>query len=163
MTRDYDKDRELWRRAAQARRSETASPEAADPLLVAGYLDGTLDEAGREAFEARLAAEPALLDSVLSARVALAETPVAAPPDAIARAQAIVSRSALAEQPRRGTQLGGWLRPLGWAAVCALALLVTGTGFEIGRSGYDALVEYRTLMTETVAFDFSDPASDMIL
>lgn len=158
MTRDYDKDRELWRRAAQARRSETASPEAADPLLVAGYLDGTLDEAGREAFEARLAAEPALLDSVLSARAALAEAPVVAPADAIARAQAIVSRPARAEKPR-----GGWLRPLGWAAVCALALLVTGTGFEIGRTGYDALVEYQSLVTETVAFDFSDPASDMIL
>ena len=162
MTRENDRDRQLWRRAVEARGASAAASEA-DPLLVAGYLDGTLDDAEREAFEARLAAEPELLDSVAAARAALAESPGAAPAGVVARAQAIVGRAGQAEAPRRSGVFAGWLQPLAWAAVGALALIVTGAGFEIGREGYGALVEYQTLVTNTVAFDFDGPGSDLIL
>lgn len=167
MTRETETDRELWRRAAAAQRSGRAKSRAPDPLLVAGYLDGSLADDEREAFEARLAVEPELLETVISARAAFQEGPEAAPARVVRRAQAIVGRPGRAETPRGGgfpgDALGRWLQPLGWAAVCALALIATGAGFEIGREGYGALVEYQTLVTDTVAFDFDGPGSDPIL
>ncbi len=166
MTREKDKDRELWLRAAPAR-AETQQPgepvdAPMDALDLAAYLDGTLDAQAVDALEARLAAEPDLLDAVLSARLALAETPEAAPPRVVARAQASVAGPGRVAAPRGGW-FSTWLRPLGWATVAVLALVVSGAGFEIGREGYDAVVEVQSLMTETVAFDFSDPASDLFL
>lgn len=165
MTRETEMDRELWRRAAEARSGDSASAHApeADPLLLAGYLDGTLTEAECEAFEARLAAEPALLESVIASRAALSEAPGETPAAVVARAQAIVGRPGRVEAARRSAFFAGWLRPLAWAAVGALALIVTGAGFEIGREGYGALVEYQTLVTNSVAFDFDGPGSDLIL
>lgn len=162
MTRETEKDRELWQRAAAARETESAEGEALDPLQLAAYLDGTLDAQAGEALEARLAAEPELLEVWLSARAAMAETPGAAPAQVTARAQAIVAGTGRAGTARRSL-LAGWLQPLGWAAVGALALIVTGAGFEIGREGYDAVVEVQTIMNESVAFDFSDPTSDLLL
>lgn len=162
MTRETDQDRELWQRAAAAQPPESAGRAELDPLLLAAYLDGTLEEAEAEALEARLVAEPELLEAWLSARTALAETPEAAPQDVVSRAQAIVSGPGRAASSSNGV-FAGWLQPLGWAAVGALALIVSGAGFEIGREGYDAVVEVRSIMNETVAFDFSDPASDLFL
>lgn len=168
MTRDSYTDKELWARA-KARRGDSAVADPAgepgsaeDMLLLSAYLDGRLEKSELDSVEGRLAAEPELLDAMLSARQALDESPAPAPEAAVARAQAIVGAPAKAER-RSGGFLAGWLQPLGWAAVCALALIVSGAGFEIGREGYDAVVEYQTLMTETVAFEMPDPASDLIL
>lgn len=165
MTRDSHTDRELWSRATQRSR-ESAGPsgdETADALTLSGYLEGRLSDAERDAFEARLAAEPGLLDALVSSRAALADSPAKAPQVTVTRAQAIIGRAGRVDRARGGGFLAGWLKPLGWAALCALALVVSGAGFEIGREGYDAVVEYQTLMTETVAFGFPDPASDLIL
>jgi hypothetical protein len=162
MTRETDTDKQLWRRAAEARGPSAPASEA-DLLLLAAYLDGTLGESEHEAFEARLAAEPELLESVVAARAALAEEPGEAPAGVVARAQAIVGSAGRAEAPSGNSFFGGWLQPLAWAAVGVLALIVTGAGFEIGRESYDAVVEMRTVMSETLAFDFPDPASDLIL
>ncbi|MEX1306414.1 MAG: hypothetical protein WEA84_14765 [Rhodovibrionaceae bacterium] len=162
MTRETEKDRELWQRAAAAWGEESAAEHDLDPLLLAAYLDGTLDEQETAALEARLAAEPELLETWLSAHAVLSETPEAAPQSVISRAQDIVGAPGRADRAGR-SWLAGWLQPLGWAAVCALALVVTGAGFEIGREGYDAVVEVQSLMSETLAFDFSDPASDLLL
>lgn len=74
-----DQDRALWDRYVRLRRgapvgaggvAERVSGD--DAALIAGYLDQRLDEWERAAFERRLVDEPALLDTLLAARDALA-------------------------------------------------------------------------------------------
>jgi anti-sigma factor RsiW len=65
-----ENDKQLWRRFADAQGSPpTSSPleGEADELLLAAWIDGRLEGAEREAVEARLAGDPALLDLAVSA------------------------------------------------------------------------------------------------
>lgn len=128
----------LWRHARQGWRP-VADDEAPDALLLASYLDGRLSEAEAARLEARLAAEPALLDELLSLRAGLAEAPQAAPAGVVELAQAAYGgkpalRAVQTEKVSLAERLfGAWLRPA-VPAFAALALLVACAGaFELGR------------------------------
>lgn len=144
--------RQLWQRtsdrfAAKAELPLTPAGEG-DALLVAALLDGRLDPAEQEAFEARLAAEPALLDLFLQADGALGATqPVS---DALlVRAAALVPGEAF-EKPTLLQRIFGArrenngrlrLRAASLAATVAAVVVASAIGFEIGRFGYAVAAE----------------------
>ncbi len=174
----------LWARARPgwraARRSELAG-EAPNPLILAAYLDDTLDQAGRAAVEAWMVAAPEALDLMIAARAGLAEppgvparaparAPDAAPGSLISRAQGLV-RVPIREPARLGAWLRGLIgfepeawRPLAWAgATAALLLVVSAGGFELGRLGTDRLVSVQTaFLGDDLALGLDDPADDLI-
>ena len=91
-----------------------------DLLLLAAWIDGRLEGAEREAVEARLAGDPALLDLAVSASRGKG-LPAPWPKRAEARAAALVAPA----------------RP-GWrfmAAAAAAVVVVALGGFEMGRTG----------------------------
>jgi hypothetical protein len=137
----FEPDRALfarWRAAAD-------QAAALDALPLAAYAEGRLGEAEAAPIEAALAADPALLDTLIALRF-VAET--AAPsPGLIATAQALVPAKAnpvlVAFRPR--ASLVG--RIAAWGAVAASLLVVSLAGFDLGvrtehavsaEAGYDA-------------------------
>jgi anti-sigma factor RsiW len=162
MREDDTKTKEgaaLWRRARQ---DGTAVPEAEtpDPLWLAAYLDGRLQEDEAARLEAQLAGDPALLDEMLSLRQALAAVPGPVPAAVVARARALRPARPAVRPESAGRpswlelllgELGGtWLRP----AVAGLALLLACAGaFEMGR--------YQSLQIDaTQTADVSSGATD---
>lgn len=163
-------DRALW----QAARSSFTAPQGAEPepLLLAAYLDGRLDEAERDRVEALLAASPRALEVFLAADAALGATQ-AAPERLLARAAGLVPGEA--SEPSRG----GWLRrlfapapaggafrlqPLTLALTLVAVLAVSAAGFEIGRFGYavaaeEGLVGATTAMAELDGLGLASDAS----
>lgn len=132
----------LWRRARAGWRppSDDGAPDA---LLLAAYLDGSLEENESARLEARLAGEPALLDELLALRESLAAAPEAAPAPVpagvVARAQALrptqaAPRPVGAAKPSLAARFFGFsLRPA-LSALAGLALLLACAGaFELGR------------------------------
>jgi hypothetical protein len=122
-----ENDKQLWRRFADAQGSPpTSSPleGKADELLLAAWIDGRLEGAEREAVEARLAGDPALLDLAVSA----------------AR-----SRNLSAPWPKRAeTRAAALIVPArpSWrlvAAAAAAVVVVALGGFEMGRAGSELL------------------------
>lgn len=147
MSEDDTKSKEgavLWRRARQGW-SPVRDDEAPDDLLIAAWLDGRLAEEEAARLEARLAAEPALLDETLALREGLAAGPEVAPAGVVTRAQALrpkasAVRSAAAAGPSLVERLLGFsLRPA-LSALAGLALLLACAGaFELGRYQADRL------------------------
>ncbi len=162
----------LWARARPGWRAAAAveaSGEAPDTLILAAYLDGALDEAGRAAVEAWMAATPAALELMISARADLGQAPGAAPENLVSRAQGLV-RAPLRESAGRGAWLRGlfgfapeaW-RPLAWAGVTAALLVVSAGGFELGRLGTERLVPVQTAaLGDDLGLGLDDPADDLI-
>lgn len=135
----------LWRRARQGWApppGEGPDDPAPDPLLLAAYLDGSLEEEEAARLEARLAADTALLDEVLALRQGLGEDAGAVPGGVVARAQGLrpQGQAAAVRKPSRpGTLLAGWLRPAVPAfAVLALMLACAGA-FQLGLYQADQL------------------------
>ncbi len=163
----------LWARARPGWRASNRTQTAEDvpnPLVLAAYLDDTLDQAGRAAVEAWMAATPEALELMISAREALAaEPPGPAPESLVSRAQGLV-RAPL----RVSAGLGAWLcgrigvepeawRPLAWAGVAAALLVVSAGGFELGRLGADRLVPTQTAtLGDDLGLGLDDPADDLI-
>ncbi len=165
----------LWARARpgwRAAAASEASGEAPDTLILAAYLDDTLDEAGRAAVEAWMAATPEALDLMIAARAELAEIPGAlgaAPESLVSRAQGLVRAPA-----RESAGLGAWLRgligfepeawrPLAWAGVMAALLVVSAGGFELGRLGTERLVPVQSAtLGDDLGLGLDDPADDLI-
>ena len=162
----------LWARARSGWQASVVADEAPNSLMLAAYLDDSLDEPGREAVEAWMAATPEALELMISARAELAEplgAPGAAPVSLVFRAQGLV-RAPL----RVSAGLGAWLRgligfeseawrPLAWAGVAAVLLVVSAGGFELGRLGADRLVpaQFATL-GDDLGLGLDDPADDLI-
>lgn len=153
----------LWRRARRGWQS-VAEDDTPDALLLASYLDGRLSEEEAARLEARLAAEPALLDELLNLRASLAEVPEAAPAGVVERAQAAYGgkpavRAVEAPQSSLVERLfGAWLRPA-VPAVAALALLVAFAGaFELGRYQSERLD-----VTQTAEAGDSDVLVDLLM
>ena len=162
----------LWARARPGWRATIApgsAEEVPTPLVLAAYLDDTLDPAGRAAVEAWMAATPAALELMISARADLGQAPGAAPEDLVSRAQGLVRAP-----PRVSTGLGAWLRgligfepeawrPLAWAGVAAALLVVSAGGFELGRLGTDRLVAVQTaILGDDLELGLEDPADDLL-
>lgn len=177
--RSLDADRAQWRAAWQAARREVqrdlpdpAAPDEAEAaLLIAGYLEGSLDEPARERVEAWLARDEAALDLLVATRAALQESagheaPDEAPASLVGRAQGIVRVPVRSAKP---SGLGGFFSPLRvlWqpvgmatAAACLLACVV---GFELGRSGYASVVVSEYLVTQQAGgFDLLPSADDLL-
>ncbi len=160
----------LWARARPGWRAANL-PEAPNSLMLAAYLDDTLDEAECEAVEAWMATAPEALELMIAARAEMvAENPGAAPVSLVSRAQGLV-RAPL----RESVGLGAWLRgligfeaevwrPLAWAGVtAALLLVVSAGGFELGRLGTEQLVSVQTAaFDDDLDFGLDDPADDFI-
>ena len=93
----------------------------------------------------------------------------AAPVSLVSRAQGLV-RAPL----RVSAGLGAWLRgligfeseawrPLAWAGVAAMLLVVSAGGFELGRLGADRLVPAQTAtLGDDLGLGLDDPADDLI-
>jgi hypothetical protein len=166
----------LWARARPGWRAAIApgsAEEAPNPLMLAAYLDGALDETGREAVEAWMAATPEALELMIAAREALAADPPGAPDAApvslVSRAQGLV-RAPLREPAGLGAWLRGSIgfepeawRPLAWAGVTAALLVVSAGGFELGRLGTERLVSFQTAtLGDDLELGLDDPADDLI-
>ncbi len=142
----------LWARA----RGAWAAPPGAEPdaVALAAYLDGTLDPEARARIEAWMAGSLDALNLVVAAREAGAEAPAAAPADVVRRAQGLVR----ARRPATGgfaARLGALLapdapfwRPVAWAGVSAALLLVSVSGFELGRAGTLHMVSLQVEMRQ---------------
>ncbi len=159
---------ELWRRI-EAGNSPGNGLEAPDPLLIAAYVDGTLDPQARDRIEAWMAVSSDSLDLVLMARSAHTGAPPAAPPTGLlVRAQGLVRTKAAADTGwRHGVADGfaGMMRPGVWAATAAAMLFAAVISFELGR---EAAVNLAATQTLTVAsaqddgFDFGLSADDLL-
>lgn len=141
MTEQKEKTREggaLWRRVRTGWRP-VREDQAPDALLLACYLDGGLSEAEAARLEARLAAEPALLDDLLALREGLATAPEAVPAGVVERAQAAYrGKPALRAVSGRTPSLldrlfGSWLRPAVPAFAAVVLLVACAGAFEAGR------------------------------
>ncbi len=135
---------ELWRQVGVESGPGTG-PEAPDSLLIAAYVDGTLDPPARDRVETWMAGSPDALDLVLAARAAHAGAPPAVPPAAplqlLARARGLVRPPAVADTAGRRT-LGDWFAGLAppsiaqpgvWAATAAAMVFAAVFSFELGR------------------------------
>jgi anti-sigma factor RsiW len=111
-----------------------------DPLALAAYADGRLDEDEAAAIEAALAADTALLDDWLAVRAGIVDD--GAPDDFIRRVEAAVGGQRSAEllpferPSRRVAQFGG---VIGWGALAASILVVGLLGFGLGFETQEAI------------------------
>jgi anti-sigma factor RsiW len=167
----------LWARARPGWRAAIApgsAEEAPNPLMLAAYLDGALDDTGREAVEAWMAASPEALELMIAARAELGQappgTPNATPESLISRAQGLI-RAPVAEPAGLGAWLRGLIgfepeawRPLAWAGVTAVLLVVVSAGsFELGRLGSERLAPIQSAaLGDDLELGLDDPADDLI-
>lgn len=146
---------ELWLRAGLASLGQEEPGEDEAMLLIAGYLDGSLDEAGRDRVEAWLAADPAALETMLACRADLAasEDLEAVPAGLLDRAQGLVRERPAPAAPagrswidRLTGGFGGVLQPVGFAAVVLLAVLA---GAELAQSSFANLTALELAQAES--------------
>ncbi len=158
-----------WRALAAPGGAPGASGEAPDPLILAAYLDGALDEAERERVEAWMAASSDALDLIAAARETLEEGSREAPPESlISRAQGLV-RAPVREpagllawlRGLTGFEAQAW-RPIAWAGVTAALLVASAGGFELGRLGTEQLASIQTAAGDDLDLGMDDPADDLI-
>ena len=168
--RRWARARPGWRAFASPGEAPGVSGEAPDPLILAAYLDGTLDLAERERVEAWMAAFPEALELMTAARETLGKgSPEPSPEGLILRAQDLV-RAPL----REPAGLRAWLRglagletqvwrPLAWAGMTAVLLVVSAGGFELGRLGTERLVSVQNAtLGDDLALGLDDPADDFL-
>ncbi len=144
---------ELWRRAG--RRPESG-PESPDPLLIAAYVDGTLDPRARDRVETWLAGSSDALDLVVAARAAHAGAPPAAPPAGLlTRARGLVRPAAVDLGGTRtiGDWFAGLTGPGLWAATAAAMLFAAVISFELGREATVTLAASETTTLTVAAAD----------
>ncbi|HIC79861.1 MAG TPA: hypothetical protein EYP07_02695 [Kiloniellaceae bacterium] len=134
----WQKARESWSAADSGDVPGATELPEPDPMLLAAYLDGRLEGPEAEALEARLMAEPALLDQLLDLREALAEGPEtsleALPASMVARAKALrASPEREDTAPPWYGVFAGWLRPAVPAFAVLTVVLACAGAFELGR------------------------------
>ena len=152
------------RRAAETGRRDGKN-EAAEMMMLAAYLDGTLDEAERSEAEALLARDPDALEIALAARGALLEAAGPAPDSLVARASSLVP----AEGPSIWTRLAGlfdagrpvW-QPAGWTGAVAAVALACLMGFELGRTGLESALVVDELLAQEIALGFDQSDDDFL-
>ena len=126
---------ERWRSHTPAPAApRPASLDALDPIVLAAYVEGRLDEVEAAALEALLATDPAALDVLLGVAPLAPEIPSSG---FIARAQGLVAardativpfaRRPAAAAPRRA--VNPWAA---WGAVAASLVLISLVGFNLG-------------------------------
>jgi hypothetical protein len=155
--------RALWRRLRDGSQA-TDSPEMPDPLLIAAYVDGTVDAAGRDRVETWMATSAEALELVLGARAATGTLPPA-PRRLVARASALVAGPAVgAPAPAPGGGVADWLfgllRPAALAATAAI-LFAAIVGFELGREAMVTVASARSVEAED-GLGFGAPADGLL-
>jgi anti-sigma factor RsiW len=127
-------------------------------MTLAAYAEHRLDEAAAEAVEAALAADPALLDDWLAARIAAAAETVS--DDFVRQARRAVPEKAVAGQivPFRPAQATSVRRMLGWGAVAASLLVVGMVGFSLGIDAQQTI----DTPNSAVPIDLFESASDAV-
>lgn len=178
MTDRYDpkaEDAELWSRAREAclaplRESADAPGAAPDPLVLAAYLDGTLDPLSAERVEAWMAGSPDALDLVIAAREALVASPAPAPQGLVERARGLVrARPARASGDGLLERIGRWLVPgygLGrsaaWAGLAAALLLSAAGSFELGQFGVRQLAAAEVQEADELGLGLGQPLDELL-
>ena len=164
----------LWRKARNHwadrwadRWAETGRDRAEpDPMILAAYLDGRLDDEAVASVEARLAADPMALEMMTASREALASGPAAAVPEALLqRAQGLVRP---APRPPRKGFLASLLAAVpvpdqaAWAGFAAVLMLASVAGFELGQSGLDNVATVASVLGHEVTLGL-DPMTGPLL
>lgn len=134
---DMDADAALWRRwlaHAAAAADEAAEP---DPLLLAAYAEGRLDEAAAAPVERWLRARPEAIDDVMLARRASELTAAGASETAIGRATALVAPPDAVLVPfRRPARAPLWRVAVVWGSLAASIAVTSLLGFALGSDAY---------------------------
>jgi anti-sigma factor RsiW len=151
-------DSALWRRWRAAVDAAGAAPlHAPDPLLLAAYAEGRLDEPDRDAVEAWLAAYPDAIDDLLAARrLGRREAEWSAVSEAaLARASGLVRdpdpQVLPFRQPVRRAPL--WRAAIAWGGMAA-SIAATGlVGFVLGSEAYATLSGGTTIAASQDVFD----------
>ena len=99
-----------------------------DDLTLAAYLEGGLDEAGREAVERWLAASPEAVDLLRACREAL-DTPSFPAPQSL-----VESAGALVGETGNGAAEPQFWRDAYWPSAAALVLVSCLFGFELAHT-----------------------------
>lgn len=157
---DGANDAALWQRWRQHMHS--AGQIAPDPMALAAYVEGRLDEAQAEPIEDWLAMHPDALADLGAARIA---APLAPAPEAlIARAAALVEPAAGARiipfQTRAGSRRPPWRVAMAWGAIAASLLITSMGGFALGNNAYFNLVG-EPAMAESTIHEVLDPPSTL--
>ncbi len=129
----FEMDRALFERWRSHESDPADAPADAEPLLLAAYLDGRLDEAGAAPLERLFAAAPHALDDFLELR-ADPVVPEIVSAAFLGRAQALVSPPAatvlpFARRPAPPPRATAWAA---WGAVAASLVLISLVGFDVG-------------------------------
>lgn len=136
-----------WRTLAVAGMEDRAL--APDPLLLAAYAEGRLDEAAAAPVELWLAAHPETLTETLADLTAARAAPAteAAPEAFIARAAALVGAADPKIVAFRRPQVRGlrnWRSLAAWSGIAASLLATSLIGFELGSDTYVSLTGSQT-------------------
>ncbi len=162
-------ERALWQRA-RADLSDSARPDdAPDPMMIAAYLDGSLDDAEKEALESRLLGDPEGLDLLIASRQALDEGPAAHVPETVfERAEGLV-RAAPTESDGFFRRVGAWLTDAGsmsaaatWSAAVASFILACVVGFALGESSYESLATIAEVLSSETGLGLDASAGLML-
>jgi hypothetical protein len=132
------RDRRLWRRwQALGEESRVAEPE---PLLLAAYAEGRLNEAEAEPVEAWLAATPEALTDIVAARSTYHRPPRLVFEHILGKASELVPGAAepasaqiLPFRPRLRPQ---WRTAIAWSSLAACILCASLVGFSMGSDAY---------------------------
>ena len=136
------------------------APEAAvDPLLLAAYAEGRLDESQAEPVEEWLFAHPEALADLAAVRSAAATASVFEAP------AAMVTRAAALVEPRgeatihqfRAVTARRWRIAVAWGSMAASLLATSLVGFEIGNSAYLNFVGTSQTAAESTLHELLDP------
>ncbi len=167
--REIAAGRALLRRARDLVAEDSrAAASGVDPLDLAAYLDGTLDGEPRARVETQLAASPEAMELLIASREALDAGDVAAPESLVRRASALAGATESVG--------GGWLarlaglfalpaapqRALAFASVAAAFLLISVTGFELGRAEVAYSAQIDDLMAREIGFAIHRSAEDLL-
>jgi hypothetical protein len=156
------KDAALWRRWRQ---HAHPAPHfgAAEPMAVAAYAEGQLDEAQAAPVEDWLAAHPEALADLVAARAAAASPLPEASTHLIARAAGLVQSPG--ESPgesnvvrfRRaaGARQQPWRMAMAWSGIAASLVATSLIGFSLGSDVYPKIIDQPVY--ESAIHDLLDP------
>jgi hypothetical protein len=131
-------DPALWRRwrSAGAAGAPAAEP---DPVLLAAYAEDRLSPEAAEAIEDWLAANPAAIQDILTARRAQDAPLPGAPQATVARATALVGSGTADVLPFRRPTQRSWRLAANWSAMAASILVACFMGVAMGHATYTVL------------------------
>ncbi|HEV2673575.1 MAG TPA: hypothetical protein VGV37_03475 [Aliidongia sp.] len=133
----FQPDRALFERWRSHESVAADPPAELDPMLLAAYLDGRLDEPGSAPLERLLQADPAALDDLIDCRTHPVGPEIASAAF-LRNAQALIpsdhaasTATVLPFQPRPAAprRMTAWAA---WGAVAASLILISLVGFNVG-------------------------------